>query len=60
MEKIENNSFRLNNSPYPDTEQVFLNGMLQRKGMDYSIYGNMIVFNDSPKTGSIVICNYKV
>jgi len=56
----ENNSFRLNNSPYPDTEQVFLNGMLQRKGMDYSIYGNMIVFNDSPKTGSIVICNYKV
>jgi hypothetical protein len=56
----ENNSFRLSSAPYPESEQVFLNGLLQRKGVDYSIYGNLIVFNDSPIIGNVVICNYKV
>jgi hypothetical protein len=55
----ENDSYTLRNDPNVGTEQVFLNGMLQKLNYDYLINGRKIVFNFSPPKGSVIICNYK-
>lgn len=55
-----NNRYRLGNVPIPNSEQIFLNGMLQRKELDYTIEEDIVIFNESPLDNSVIICNYKI
>ena len=56
----ENNCFQLECSPILNSENVYLNGLLQKKGnsLDYIIQNNLIIFNESPLTGSRITCTY--
>lgn len=55
-----NTTFQLGNIPNPNTEQVFLNGLLQRPGaqFDYTISENTITFNDPLEDGENVLVSY--
>lgn len=55
-----NTIFTLANLPAPYTEQVFLNGILQRPGtgMDYAIVGAIITFANPPAAVDIVMVTY--
>jgi hypothetical protein len=55
-----NNRYKLGNVPSPDSEQIFLNGLLQRKDFDYTIEEDILIFNETPLEGNIIICNYKI
>lgn len=54
-----NNLYKLGSPPESDSEQIFLNGMLQRKDIDYTIEKDTVIFIQSPLKGSIIISNYK-
>jgi len=53
--------FTLANVPKLGTECLFLNGLLQTYGVDYTISGATITFEpgDAPETGSILVANYQ-
>lgn len=55
-----NKIYTLANIPLVDSEQVFLNGILQESGGtgDYTIAGNSISFNTAPESGWSVFVNY--
>jgi len=54
-----NTTYTLANSPTNNTEQIFLNGVLQEPGgEDYTISGNSITFVDAPETGDRIRASY--
>jgi len=55
-----NTSFSLAYTPQSDTEQVFLNGLLQEPGVgnDYTISGSAITFIIAPETNDILLASY--
>jgi hypothetical protein len=55
-----NDEFELADEPIAGTEQVFLNGLLQRPGAgnDYTIAGATITFEDAPLSGDIILVSY--
>jgi hypothetical protein len=54
-----NNSFILNNNPIPESEHVYLNGLLQDDEDDYQIEYNTIIFNEPPSIGMKIKCSYR-
>lgn len=52
--------FELSKLPIKNSEQVFLNGLLQRSGenSDYTISDNIIYFIEPPYEGSTISCSY--
>lgn len=58
-----NGSFTLANAPNPAASlTLFLNGLLQDQGGDYTLAGNMITFATAgvPQTGDILLANYRL
>lgn len=57
-----NTIFTLSQTPVSGSEHLYLNGLLQDSGMDldYTIVGRVIEFNVPPKTGSAMLCSYRV
>jgi len=55
-----NSTYSLQYTPSVGSDMVFLNGILQRNGdqFDYTVIGNVILFNTAPPIGSTIICNY--
>jgi hypothetical protein len=53
--------FILNYEPIPQSEHVFLNGLLLDEGSDndYVLVENKIVFNEAPPAFSKIKCTYK-
>lgn len=49
-----NKDFDLDNTPIAESVQVYLNGMLQEQGSDYTISGNTISFTEAPE---VVVIN---
>lgn len=55
-----NTTFTLANVPTLNSEQVYLNGLLQdTRGIDYSISGAIITFLVPPQTGDRVLVTYQ-
>lgn len=55
-----NSTFVLANQILLDSEHVYLNGLLQDVGDDYTINGNVITFIYPPYPGSKIRCSYMV
>jgi hypothetical protein len=55
-----NKVFFLRDTPENNSEHIFLNGLLQHKNLDYTMTGRRINFIDAPRTGSIVVCTYRI
>jgi hypothetical protein len=54
-----NDEFTLATVPtYASSLQVFLNGLIQRQGVDYGIIGDTITFTDAPALGQRVYAIY--
>jgi hypothetical protein len=58
-----NTTFTLANIPNPNTEQVFLNGVLQNASSnvetnDYVLAGAVITFTVPPQTGDVILVSY--
>jgi hypothetical protein len=55
-----NRNFSIANIPNPNTEQVFLNGVLQNAGSDndYVLSGTTITFSIPPQSGDVILVNY--
>jgi len=55
-----NKIFSLTNSPITGTEQVYLNGLLQKSGSgnDYTISDTTITFVTAPEAGDILLVSY--
>lgn len=54
-----NTIFTLANSPVTNSEQIFMNGVLQQSGgADYSISGTTVTFVAAPSTGMRILANY--
>jgi len=55
-----NKVFLLSRTPRPNTELVFVNGILKNPAADgdYIIEGNKITMAEAPATGSIILVNY--
>lgn len=50
-----NDAFTLSTAPsYNSSLQVFLNGLIQRQGIDYTISGTTITFTTAPSLGQRV------
>jgi hypothetical protein len=60
IESDGNNMFLLKFIPSSDTEHIFLNGLLQRKTIDYSLENNILVFNKNLMVNYLITCNYVV
>lgn len=60
VDDSQNRRFRLTFTPSIDTEHVFLNGLLQRKGLDYTLENNIIIFNENLFLNTIITCDYKI
>jgi hypothetical protein len=56
----ENSEFFILSTPYKNNEKIFLNGLLQKSGLDYTIMNNCIIFNESPMENSAIICFYEI
>ncbi len=56
-----NTVFMLSSEPIPNSEHLFLNGLLQDEGYgeDYVILGNTITFNEAPLPGMRLRCSYR-
>jgi hypothetical protein len=56
-----NRLFNLKNEPMKDTELVFKNGMMMRKGTDndYVLNGKDILFAEAPGPFTVIVVNYK-
>ena len=57
----ENNTYNLSRIPLEGTEHVYLNGLLQEKGVDadYTLTGTTLTFAYSPLEDSLIQCTYK-
>ena len=55
-----NKIFFLREVPETDSEHIFYNGLLQHKNLDYTMSGRRITFIDAPRSGSIVVCTYRI
>ena len=57
-----NKTFTISQSPLEDTEEVYLNGLLQEPGTgnDYTISDDTITFVDAPETGDVVTVSYLI
>lgn len=55
-----NKEFIVSNIPNPNSEQVFLNGVLQNEGAsnDYTLSGQTITFSIPPNSDDVVLVNY--
>jgi len=55
-----NRNFLIANTPNPNSEQLFLNGVLQNQGTlnDYTISGQTITFSVAPNVDDVVLVNY--
>lgn len=60
--KSNSNTFVLANTPAPNSEQVFLNGVLQNEGAsnDYTISNNQITFARPIDEDEVVLVTYRV
>lgn len=58
--RINSITYSLANTPNPNTDQVFLNGVLQNSGAgnDYVLSGNIVTFNRQVEADEIVLVNY--
>lgn len=56
-----NDTFELLNEPIPNSEHIYLNGLLQDSGIgeDYLISGKIITFINPPYTGMKLKCSYR-
>jgi hypothetical protein len=56
-----NKIFKLDNTPIPGSEHVFLNGILQDSGVefDYILDEKNIIFNEAPLENMRIICSYR-
>jgi hypothetical protein len=54
--------FKLSHVPTPNSEHLYLNGLLQEKGedLDYILDGKNIIFLEPPFNGMRVICSYRI
>lgn len=55
-----NKIFFLREVPETDSEHIFYNGLLQHKNLDYTMSGRRITFIDAPRSGSLVVCTYRI
>jgi hypothetical protein len=57
----ENKQFVLSNTPIPQSEQIFKDGMFMMRGVDkdYVINGKVIVFAEAPSDRAVIVVNYK-
>jgi hypothetical protein len=57
-----NRTFKLSHIPTPNSEHLYLNGLLQEKGgdLDYILDGKNIIFLEPPFNGMRVICSYRI
>ena len=55
-----NATFTLANTPYVNTESVYLNGVLQNVGAsnDYTITGQGVTLNYAPLVGDVILVSY--
>jgi hypothetical protein len=53
-----NLTFELEYSPILGSEHVYLNGLVQRRGIDYTITDNYINLAMAPFPGEMIICSY--
>jgi hypothetical protein len=54
-----NNTFTLANTVLGNAIDVFLNGLIQKRGEDYNLSGgNTVVFTTPPPAGSIILVDY--
>jgi len=56
-----NTTFILYNTPIPNTEMVFKDGMfmLRGAGKDYTINGKAITFTEAPTEKTVIAVNYR-
>jgi len=54
----ENTSFTLNNIPVEGSEHIYLNGLLQENGGDYTMSGLTITFLNPPPPLTKIYCTY--
>ena len=56
-----NKTFVLNSIPIPNSEHLYLNGLLQEEGVneDYVIVNDTIIFNEPPLVGMKIRCSYR-
>lgn len=56
-----NDSFELSSEPIPNSEHIYLNGLLQDSGLDgdYLIDGKIITFLIPPDMGMRIKCSYR-
>ena len=57
----ENNTYNLSRIPLEGTEHIYLNGLLQEKGVnaDYTLTDTTLTFAYSPLEASLIQCTYK-
>jgi hypothetical protein len=55
-----NKTFNLTKVPVPGSESVFLNGVMQDLGRDYTLNDKHITFIEAPLNGMVIRCNYRV
>ncbi len=53
-----NTTFTLANTPLPDKESVFVNGLLQDDVEDYTITGKVITLTRAPRAGNKIVVTY--
>jgi hypothetical protein len=53
-----NTDFELLNTPIVGTVEIYLNGILQAPGLDYTISGKDITFTKAPRTNSELLASY--
>ncbi len=56
-----NTIFNLSHIPIPNSDHLYLNGLLQDSGVteDYTISGDVITFNEAPLVGMKIRCSYR-
>ena len=54
-----NTSFTLTANPvYSSTVHIYLNGLLQRQGTDYTVSGTAVSFTNAPAAGEEILATY--
>jgi hypothetical protein len=53
-----NCTFRLASMPLIGSEKIYVNGVVQRRGIDYTIVNDYFVLNDAPTSSESLICSY--
>jgi len=54
-----NKNFILEFLPKQNSEHIYLNGLLQESGYDYTMDHNMIIFDEAPLEGMRLRCSYR-